>query len=123
VELREMQGSSFPAVSAMRVVLKDATVSGREKVSNLAVDLAAVAVFDRQTFFKAIRTYDRDSFGEQLMELTGHPLFVAASRNSEIFIAPSGAGDGTYAVYALTEGERPIGLEVSFIDRATREAE
>jgi hypothetical protein len=109
---------AVPVVRAARLSLKGAGAIACTQVATLDVDLAAIAVFDRQGFFKSMRSWDRDSFGEQLMELKARPMFVAASRKSELFVTPTGAGDGTYPIFALHEGERAVGIELRFENQA-----
>ena len=116
LEVDRVDGRDWPIVITTRLILQGAGERSRVTAARVDVDLAAVAIFDRQTFFKAVRSWDRDSFGEQLMGLTSPPMFVAVNRNSELFVTPSGRGDGAYPVFALTDGTRPVGLEISFVE-------
>jgi hypothetical protein len=87
-----------------------------EQIAMLDVDLGAIAVYDRQTFFARVRPDNRDAFVEALMEVTGPLSVLHLGDLAPVQIVRSGEGDGSYPVFALRSGGDVVGVAVHFID-------
>lgn len=103
----------WPVIATLRITRTGREPDERIAAGELAIDLGAVAIFDRQPFFKAVRHHDRESFGMDLMEITKRPCLVKVAK-SRVLILPTGDGDGTYPVYQLREKGGPVGLDIEF---------
>lgn len=107
-------------ITAWRMLRADiADVSDEDDVfhiADVAVDLAAVAVYDRQTFFAKVKPAAREDFVSRLLEV---PLPLAALRVREatpIQVVRSGDGDGTYPLQVLLAGTQRVGVMLTFLD-------
>lgn len=117
VQLSKSGLGDWPVISSFRLMQKGAAQPFvTQEAGVVDVDLAAVAVFDRQGFFKAVPASDREGFTMDLMEISEMPCLVVAGKRSPspVLVLPSGDGDGTYQIHRLTVGTQNIGLEITF---------
>ncbi|MCC7054577.1 MAG: hypothetical protein IT355_15005 [Gemmatimonadaceae bacterium] len=104
-------------VSALRLVRAGVTDLVAEPHSVLDVDLAAVAVFDRQAFFRRVPVEAQDAVADALCAPPSMPCVAVAGRSAEVLLVPAGAGDGSYPVLVLRREGAVVGLEVRFTGR------
>lgn len=99
-------------ITALRMVRADAQCAHVTAVVELDVDHAAIAIYDRQHYFRRVRTGDRDAF---LAELSAAAPRLAAvgmrGRRFAVRVATM-RGDGTFAVSALSDGHKAVGLQI-----------
>jgi hypothetical protein len=114
VRLARSSLGDWPIVVALRLLPPEANVTGRRHAHDVSVDLAAIAVHDRQSLSKKLRTWDRDPLFEQLVDEAKPPCVVELRRGLEALVVPSGDGDGVYPVFVLLDGEAAVGIEVDF---------
>jgi hypothetical protein len=105
-----------PVITALRVVRDGCDVSKARAVSSIHVDVAAMAVYDRQPFQRRFRIEERDGFVDELVALTERPCVAVAGRTLETLVVPTGEGDGSYPIFELLNGTTIVGLQVEFSD-------
>ena len=115
VQLARSALGDWPVVAALRVVLEGSVTLDATQVSTVNVDLAALALYDRQTFFSHVPVAEREHFGSALLEVTPLPALVAVRAVTPVLVVRAGDGDGTYPVLALRRDAQTVGLEVRFI--------
>ena len=101
-------------VLALRLRSVGSSASALQQFATLDVDYAAVALYDRQRFFKRVRLDDRTEWVEDLCELSPCPYLAEGGRGLEVLVVPSGKGDGSYPVYLLQDATGPQGLQIDF---------
>jgi len=84
------------------------------KIGDVDVDLAAIALHDRQVFLRKFPGDRRDAFALALAQVAPRPCLVDTGKGTDVLVIPSGDGDGTYPVHALSQGGTVIGVEVHF---------
>ncbi len=114
VKLARSALGDWPVVAAVRVVQENAVTSEEAQVSTVDVDHAALALYDRQTFFSHVPMAQREHFGSALLEAAPLPALVAVGGATPVLVVRAGDGDGTYPVLALRCGAQTVGLEVRF---------
>lgn len=119
--VRRVAGSGDEeTVAAWRMLRADiADVSNEDDVfhiADVAVDLAAVAVYDRQTFFARVKTAAREDFVSRLMEVQPALAALRVRDATPIQVVRSGEGDGTYPLHVLLAGTERVGIAVTFLD-------
>lgn len=88
-------------------------------IADVAVDLAAVAVYDRQTFFAKVKSAARENFVSRLMEVTPSLAALRVGDTTPVQMVRSGEGDGTYPLHVLLAGSERVGVMLSFVDPIT----
>ncbi len=114
VQLARSALGDWPVVAALRVVHQHAVTTEATQVSTVDVDHAALALYDRQTFFSHVPMAQREHFGSALLEVTTLPALVAVGAVTPLLVVRAGDGDGTYPVLALRGDTGNVGLEVRF---------
>jgi hypothetical protein len=104
-------------VSSLRVALQGAELSklSLRHAARIEVDSAAVALYDRQTFFRKIPSYEQPSFLMDLAEVTELPSLLRCGKGTSVLVIPSGDGDGTYGIQSLHDGTNTVGFVVDFV--------
>ena len=115
VRLAKSRLGEWPIVATLRVTRPGAQPTDRRHAYDVDIDLAAIAVHDRQTLLRRFAIHDRDPVSEQLMALECTHCVVVIRKGLESLVLPSGDGDGSYPVYALLDGDATVGIEVEFV--------
>ena len=120
VEVRRAapSGPEVPSIAAWRIVAEATPRSSAltaSHVADVAVDLAAVALYDRRTFFSCVRTTARDAFSTALLDLAAPLVKLRIRDRTPAMVVRSGDGDGTYPFLALRAGEVTVGAELRFL--------
>lgn len=102
-------------IGAVRVVQDCAPVLTLVKKFDVDIDVAAVTIYDRQSFFKRVALDDRDDFCLDMMMDVAETPCVVITGATNILVIPSGHGDGTYPVYQLASDGVSYGMEIHFI--------
>jgi hypothetical protein len=114
MSFRKSKLGDRPVIGGLKVVLNGEDADGLGRTLKVDVDWAAVAVYDRQAFFRATRSEEREFFCTDMAALEERPVLVKAGRKTEVLLVPTGDGDGTYEVKELREGVRVIGFVGEF---------
>lgn len=115
VKLAASRLGDWPIVSKLRLVLPhEGDALGLERIGDVDVDLAAIAIFDRQVFLRKFPVDRRDAFALALADVTLRPCLVESGKGTDVLVVPAGDGDGTYPLHALSQGGSTIGIEVHF---------
>ncbi|MFN0098803.1 MAG: hypothetical protein ACKVS7_09025 [Gemmatimonadaceae bacterium] len=85
-------------------------------IADVAVDLAAVAVYDRQTFFARVRPAAREGFVSRLMDVQPALAALRVREVTPLQVVRSGEGDGTYPLHVFLAGTERIGVMLTFLD-------
>jgi hypothetical protein len=114
VRLRPSLCGEYTVVAAVRLLRQGCDAFEATHAAMIDVDLAAVVLHDRQAFFAQVPVRNREAVIDALLEVDERPCVVVLGHSAESLIVPSGDGDGSYPVYALTCGAECVGLEIAF---------
>ncbi len=114
--IRRSALGDWPVLGKIRVAPKCLRISpDLHRVFDVNVNWGAIAVYDRQTFFRKVSSDSRDSFAMDLVDAASErPCVIDTGKGTKVLVAASGDGDGSYPVYALMHGAEAVGLEVHF---------
>ena len=113
VQLEKSAIGDWFIVSVVRIVSGEPDYAASKIAGWLDIDLAAVAIFDRQAFFRKVAVDDREAISMDLIEIECAPCIMMLGKQP-IFIVPTGDGDGCYPVIELKNAGVPIGIELRF---------
>jgi hypothetical protein len=99
---------------ALRLLLRGATPVSVESRLQVDVDTGAVAVWDRQPFFRQVAPDARDAVITELGASASAPRVATVGRSAGVVVAPAGAGDGRYPVTLLCAGNDIVGITIRF---------
>jgi hypothetical protein len=111
-------------IARLRARLQGSVPSSSERVAEVDIDVASVAIGDGDALerFQLRAPGDCESWSDSLSDYVASVdarsagMYPCRKIRSKVAYAETGFGDGIYDVHALLQGRRRVGLEIIFIN-------